>query len=253
VTVIEMLDKIAGPTDGEISGLLQKHYEKRGVKFLLGARLTRIGGNFVTYEQGGQAVELPCDKVLLSIGRRAVSGGFGLEKLGVETQRGAVRTDAQQKTNGPGVFAAGDINGTSMLAHTAYREAEVAINTLCGRKDSMSYDAIPSVIYTNPEVACIGETLESAKAKGLDAREVKLPMMYSGRYMAENEGGTGICKLVWAGKRLIGVHMLGNPASEIISTASALISREISLEQAKRIVFPHPSVAEILHEGLFHA
>ncbi len=252
VTVIEMLTKIAGPTDGEISSLLQAHYEKKGVKFLLGAKLTRIGTDSVTYEWNGEAVNLPCDKVLLSIGRKAVTGDMGLEKIGVVMERGAVLTDAQQKTNVPGVFAAGDINGKSMLAHTAYREAEVAINTLCGKKDAMEYNAIPSVIYTNPEVAGVGETLETAKQKGMDAREIKLPMMMSGRYMAENEGGTGICKLVFEGKRLIGVHMLGNPASEIIATAAVLISKEVSLEQAKRVVFPHPTVGEVIREGLFH-
>lgn len=255
VTVIEMLDKIAGPTDAEISKLLQKEYEKRGVRFLLGAKLTGVGVESVTYEVNGKAETLPCDKVLLSIGRRAVTANTGLERIGLQIRDGAVPTDAQQKTNVPGVFAAGDMNGVSMLAHTAYREAEVAINVICGRKDAMAYNAIPSVIYTNPEVAGVGETLESAREKGLpNVREVKLPMMFSGRYMAENEGGTGICKLVWAEeKRLVGVHMLGNPASEIIATAATLISREISLEQAKKIVFPHPSVAEILHEGLFHS
>ncbi|MCL2544986.1 MAG: dihydrolipoyl dehydrogenase [Clostridia bacterium] len=254
VTVIEMLDKIAGPTDAEIAALLQKEYEKRGVRFLLGAKLTGVDQGSVTYEQGGKAEVLPCDRALISIGRRPVTAGIGLERIGVEVRQGAVPTDAQQKTNVPGVFAAGDINGTSMLAHTAYREAEVAVNVMCGRKDAMEYDAIPSVIYTNPEAAGVGETLQTARAKGIDAREVTLPMMYSGRYMAENEGGGGICKLVWAGeRRLIGVHMLGNPASEIIATAAALISREISLEQAKKIVFPHPSVAEILREGLFHS
>jgi len=253
VTIIEMLHKIAGPTDEEISALLQKEYEKRGIRFLLGAKLTRVQRDSITYEADGKTADISCDNVLLSIGRRAVSAGIGLERIGVETRHTAVPTDAQQKTNVPGVFAAGDVNGQSMLAHTAYREAEVAINVICGRKDAMEYNAIPSVIYTNPEVASIGDTLEAAREKGIDARETKLSMMFSGRYMAENESGTGICKLVWAGSRLIGVHILGNPASEIISTASALISNDISLEQAKKIIFPHPSVAEILHECLFHS
>ncbi len=252
VTVIEMLDKIAGPTDAEISTLLQTAYEKKGVVFTLSAKVTGIGTSSVTFEQNGQTQTIDCDKVLLSIGRRAVTAGMGFETIGLQLERGALATDPQQKTNVPGVFAAGDVNGKSMLAHTAYREAEVAINTICGVKDTMTYNAIPSVIYTNPEVAGIGETLDTAKQKGLSATETKLPMMYSGRYMAENEGGTGICKLVWDGKRLIGVHMLGNPASEIISTAAVVISREISLEQFKKVVFPHPSVAEILHDGLFH-
>ncbi len=251
VTVIEMLDKIAGPTDAEISSLLQKNYEKKGVKFLLKAKLTSIGTDSVTYELDGKTETINCDKVLLSIGRRAVTAGIGLEAIGVVTDRGAVTTDPQQKTNVAGVFASGDINGKSMLAHTAYREAEVAINTICGRKDTMEYNAIPSVIYTNPEAASVGETLETARAKGLEVHEVKLPMMFSGRYMAENERGDGICKLIWEGKRLIGVHMLGNPCSEIISTAAMAISREISLEQLKKVVFPHPTVAEILHESFY--
>jgi len=251
VTVIEMMDKIAGPTDAEISSILQKNYEKKGVKFLLSAKLTAVGKDSVTFEKDGKSEVLPCDKVLFSIGRRAVTAGLGLESIGVAVERGAVSCDPQMKTSAQGVFAAGDINGKSMLAHTAYRESEVTINTMCGRKDTMEYSAIPSVIYTNPEVAGVGETLESAREKGLNATETKLSMMYSGRYVAENEGGDGICKLVWDGKRLIGVHMIATPASEIISTASAIISREISPDQMKKIIFPHPTVAEIIHEGIF--
>jgi len=117
----------------------------------------------------------------------------------------------------------------------------------------MEYGAIPSVIYTNPEAAGIGETLESARARGIDAVETKLPMQYSGRFLAENEGGGGVCKLVWRGSRLVGAHMLGNPASEIISTLSAMLFREMSLEQIKKIIFPHPTVAEIVKETIFHA
>ncbi len=251
VTVIEMLDKIAGPTDGEISAILQKNYEKKGVKFLLGAKVTAFGANSVSYELNGASATVECDKVLVSIGRRAVTAGLGLESIGIVTERGAIVTDHEQKTSAPGVFAAGDVNGKSMLAHTAYRESEVAVNVMNGVKDTMEYNAIPSVIYTNPEVAGVGETLDSAKAKGIDARETKLPMMFSGRYMAENERGDGICKFVWEGKRLIGVHMIGNPGSEIIAAASVAISKEISLEQLKKVVFPHPTVAEIIHEGLF--
>ncbi len=251
VTVIEMLDKIAGPTDAEISSILQKSYQQKGVKFLLKTKLVSIGTDFVICEKDGQSEKIPCDKVLLSIGRRAVSSNMGLETIGVLLDRGAVVTDPQQKTNIPGVFAAGDVNGKSMLAHTAYREAEVAVQTICGKKDEMQYNAIPSVIYTNPEVAGVGETLETAKQKGMDVHEVKVSLQFSGRYMAENEGGNGICKLIWSGKRLVGVHMIGNPSSEIIAAASMAISREISFEQLKKVVFPHPTVAEIIHESLY--
>ncbi|MCL1819614.1 MAG: dihydrolipoyl dehydrogenase [Oscillospiraceae bacterium] len=240
VTVYEMTDKIAGPFDREISDMLQKIYEKKGVTFKLKTAVKDVA-------------DLGADKVLASVGRRAVITGMGFESIGIHIEKGAVVTDTQMKTNVPGVFAAGDVNGKSMLAHTAYREAEVAVNTILGKKDCMEYNAIPSVIYTNPEAAGIGETLETAKAKGINAAETKLPMMYSGRFMAENENGEGICKLIWNGDRLIGAHLLGNPASEIISTLSAVLYREMNIEQIKKIIFPHPTAAEIVKEAVFHA
>ena len=191
-------------------------------------------------------------KVLVSVGRRAVINGFGLETLGVLTERGAIVTDEQMKTNVTGVFAAGDVNGKSMLAHTAYREAEVAVNTMLGKKDYMDYGAIPSVIYTNPEAASVGETEESAKAKGLDCTVKKLPMNYSGRFMAENEGGRGICKLLFSREgRLIGVSMLANPSSEIIAVAAAMLGKEMRASDIQKIVFPHPTVAEIIRDCAF--
>ena len=236
VTVYEMMDKIAGPFDREISDLLQKTYEKKGVTFKLNTQVAEITGT-----------------ALVSVGRKPSTGGLGLEKLSVDQERGVIVTDERMKTSVPGVYAAGDVNGKSMLAHTAYREAEVAVNNILGKKDIMEYGAIPSVIYTNPEAAGIGETLETAKQKGIDARETKLPMQYSGRFMAENEGGEGLCKLIWDNNRLIGAHMLGNPCSEIVSTLAAVMFREMSLEQIKKIVFPHPTVAEIVKEAVFHA
>ncbi|MDR1691772.1 MAG: FAD-dependent oxidoreductase [Oscillospiraceae bacterium] len=232
VTVYEMLDKIAGPFDREISDMLQKQYEKKGVTFKLNTQVAEITG-----------------ATLVSAGRRPNAKGFGLENIGLDT----VTTDERMKTAVPNVYAAGDVNGKSMLAHTANRAAEVALNNTLGKKDAMEYNAIPSVIYTNPEAACIGETLESARSKGIDASETKLPMQYSGRFMAENEGGEGIIKLVWRKDRLIGAHMLGNPCSEIIPALSPILHREMSLEQIKKLVFPHPTVAEIIKEAVFHA
>ena len=153
VTVIEMLDHIAGENDVELTALLQKNYEKRGVRFLLGARVTEITEAGVRYEKEGEAVLVAADKVLLSIGRRANTAELGLERIGVALERGAIVTDAHMRTNVPGVYAAGDVNGKSMLAHTAYREAEVAVNDIMGVADEMRYRAVPAVVYTNPE-AC---------------------------------------------------------------------------------------------------
>lgn len=157
------------------------------------------------------------------------------------------------QTNVPGVYAAGDVNGRSMLAHTAYREAEVCVNNIIGKKDIMRYNAIPYVIYTNPEVAGVGETEESAREKGMEVDVANVSMRYSGRYLAENEGGDGICKVLVEKKtrRLVGVHMIGNYASEIIYGAGAMIEMEMRVDDIKEIVFPHPTVSEVIREGLF--
>jgi dihydrolipoamide dehydrogenase len=253
VSVVEMLDKIAGPTDSDISKLLLDAYKAKGVVFHTGAKVTSLEGGTVNFDKAGEKGCVKAEKVLVSIGRRAVTKGYGLETLGVLTERGAIVTDEQMKTNIPGVFAAGDVNGKSMLAHTAYREAEVAVNTMLGKKDYMDYSVVPSVIYTNPEAASVGETEETAKAKGLDFIVKKLPMNYSGRYMAENEGGRGICKLLFmrGGMKLIGVSMLANPSSEIIVAAAAMLGKEMRASDIQKIVFPHPTVGEVIREGAF--
>ena len=253
VTVIEMLDKIAGYTDREISDILRKNYEKKGVEFKLSCKVIGVSADEVSYEEKGVTKTVKADKVLLSIGRRAVTQGIGIEKIGVETDRGAIKTDECLRTNIPGVYAAGDVNGVSMLAHTAYREAEVAVNHMTGKKDRMRYNAIPSVIYTNPEVACVGETEESAKQKGLDCETVKLTMNFSGRYVAENEDGDGIAKLIIDKKyrRIVGAHLIGSYASEMIYGVAIMIETEMRIEDIKEIIFPHPTVSEVIREGLF--
>ncbi|MBR6524051.1 MAG: dihydrolipoyl dehydrogenase [Clostridia bacterium] len=253
VTVVEMMDKIAGPTDAEISNILLKSYQEKGVDFRLGCKVVEVASDSVKYEKDGKIEAVKADKVLLSIGRRPVTQGIGLENIGVATERGAIVTDRYSKTNVAGVYAAGDVNGRMMLAHVAYREAEVAINNILGKKDIMRYDAVPSVIYTNPEVGTVGETEESAKAKGIDVEVANITMNYSGRYVAENEGGKGICKVIVDKKykRLIGAHMIGNYASEIIYGAGIMIETEMRVDDIKEIIFPHPTVCEILREAIF--
>ena len=253
VTVIEMLDKIAGPTDRDISKILQKNYEAKGVEFKLSCKVTSFGKDFVEYEEKGEKKTVKADKVLLSIGRRPNTQGIGLENLAVEMDRAAIKTDDRMRTNISGLYAAGDVNGKSMLAHTAYREAEVAINNMVGKKDVMRYNAIPAAIYTNPEVATVGETLDSAKQKGINAKEINITMKYSGRYVAENEGGDGICKVIvdLDNERVVGVHMISNYASEIIYGAAMMVETEMKIKDLKEFVFPHPSVSEIIREAIF--
>ena len=253
VTVVEMLEKIAGPTEAEISSILKKDLEKKGIIFNLGCKVTEIANDGVIFERNGKTEKVNADKILLSIGRRAVTANIGLENIGVNMERGAIVTDDKMRTNVANVYAVGDVNGKIMLAHTAYREAEVAINNIMGKKDIMRYNVIPSVIYTNPEIGTVGETEESAKAKGLDVKCVSIPMTFSGRYVAENTTLDGICKLVINKKTntLIGAHIIGSYAGEYIVAVSTMIDLEVDIENIKKLVFPHPTVCEIVREAIF--
>ena len=251
VHVVEMLDKILGPMDRELSAMLQAEYAKRGVKFYLGHKVTGVHGTEVSVEKDGESFTLTGEKVLLSVGRRPVTKGFGLENLGVEPFRNGVKVNEYMQTSLPNVYACGDITAFSLLAHTAVSEAEVAIDHILGKPHTMSYKAIPGVVYTNPEIAGVGRTEEELQAAGVDYQVKKIPMAFSGRFVAENEMGNGVCKLLLDGEgTLIGAHLLGNPASELIVIAGMAIEQGMKAEQLTRFVFPHPTVGEILKEAL---
>lgn len=248
ITVIEMLPKILGPMDQEISAMLQAQYAKKGVEFHLSCKVVAVEGSEVVYETPeGEICRAAGDKILLSVGRRANVRGFGLENIGVKVERGIV-VNSKMETSVPGVWAAGDVTAFSMLAHTASREAEVAVSNMLGIPAEMSYKAIPGIVYTNPEVAGVGITEQEA---GDDVKVLKLPMAYSGRFVAENERGEGLCKvLVGPLGEVVGVHMLGNPCSEIILSAAIAVEKGMTVKELLEVVFPHPTVGEILKETL---
>ena len=254
VTVIEMMPKIAGATDPEICKVLQDSFVKRGMVFKLSSKVLEVKANSVIYEENGEKKEIACDKVLLSAGRRPATAGIGLETLGLEMDRAAIVTDRHLCTTVQNVYAIGDCNGKVMLAHTAYREAEVAVNHMLGKPDEMRYDVIPAVIYTDPEVASVGHSKDGAEKLGMNVKEVKLPMSYAGRYLAENEGGKGFIKLIvdTDRNRLVGCHMVGSYASEIIMTATMMVDTELTPARLQKLVFPHPTVAEMIREAIFH-
>lgn len=251
VQVVEMLDKILGPMDKELSDMLQAEYTKRGVKFYLGHKVTGIHGQEVTVEKDGESFTLHGEKVLLSVGRRPVTKGFGLETLALEPYRNGIKVNEYMQTSLPNVYACGDITAFSLLAHTAVSEAEVAIDHILGKARAMSYKAIPGVVYTNPEIAGVGKTEEELQTSGTPYQVKKIPMAFSGRFVAENEMGNGVCKLILAEDgTLIGAHLLGNPASELIVIAGIAIEKGMKTEELTSFVFPHPTVGEILKEAL---
>ena len=252
VTVIEMLPEILGGLDKEISEMLRGIYAKKGVKFNLRCKVTAVEGNTVRFTDAeGNEQSVEGDKILMSVGRRATLAGFGLENIPVETERG-IKVNEYMQTSMPNVYAAGDVTGFSLLAHTASREGEVAVSHMTGGDDKMKYNAIPGIVYTNPEVSSVGLTEEQAQAQGIEYRLSKIPMTYSGRFVAENEGQTGLCKILAdANDRILGVHMLGNSSSEFICAACMAITNGLTANDLRRTVFPHPTVSEILKEGLF--
>jgi dihydrolipoamide dehydrogenase len=252
VTVIEMQSSVGGALEPAIAAILKSELEARGIRIVCGAQVISVGNRCVTFLQNSQTETTPAEMVLLSVGRRPVATGFGLEYCGIKFDKGAIMTDAHGRTTAKNIWAAGDVNGRSMLAHTAYREADVCVNDMLGISDSMNYDTIPMVIYTHPEVATVGLTEAAALSRGHAVVCAELPMSYSGRYMVEYDRERSLCKVVAdsdAGK-LLGVHMIGGACSEMIGGVASMLCQNMTIADAGAIVFPHPTVSEILKETL---
>lgn len=254
VTVVEMQNEILGGIDGELAAMLRNEYGKRGVRFFLNTRVLSVkqtdGLIKVTCECSGETVEVESERLLLSVGRRPQTEGFGLENLNLERDaRNCIKTDEHLLTSAPDVYVCGDLNGKSLLAHTAVREAETAVRHILGEPDAMDYRAIPGVVYTNPEVASVGSTEDALRNVGMAYEVIRIPMSFSGRFVAENEGQNGLCKaLVGSDGTLLGLHMLGNPSSELIVMGGMMIADGRKFSEWKRYVFPHPTVGEVLRE-----
>jgi dihydrolipoamide dehydrogenase len=257
VTVIEMRNEILPPNmDAELSALLRTEYAKRGINFLMSttvnAMLTDNEQITIQYTHAEGRGSVSAEKVLMSVGRRPVLQGFGLENTGIPLVDGRrIEVNDCQRTHVENIYACGDITGQSMLAHSAVRMAEVAVHHILGYNDKMSLQAVPGVVYTNPEYASVGCTMKEAEGREMDCREVKLPLSYSGRFTAENEGGTGLCKIVISNEddRVVGVHLLGNPASELIIAATMAVETGMKAWDWERIIFPHPTVAELIRDA----
>ena len=255
IEIVEAAAKVAGSLDQEATDVIVKGCESLGMNFRLNTKAVAFSKDSVTVEQNGNKEEIKCDKVLLCIGRAANTEGYGLESIHVPVENRAIKVDEYCLTGIPGVYAIGDCNGTGMLAHVAYRQAEVAVNHILGKEDPMRWAVVPSLVHTEPEAAFTGMTVEEAKAKGIDAVGVKLTMNYSGLYLAENENGTGIMKATFDRKKktMIGATIVGGPASELITICSMMIDNELPVERMKSYVFPHPTCAEIIREAIFAA
>jgi dihydrolipoamide dehydrogenase len=253
VSVYEMLPQIATGADQEISSRMLQIMKRKGVEFNLSAKVLGIEGDTVQFQAAdGSKGSATADCILNATGRSPNVQNLGLEEVGVDFSPKGVKTSDQGKTNVAGVWACGDITGRRMLAHAATREGIVAVNNMFGRKDRIRYQAIPAVIYTHPEVASVGRTEEELKTLGIEYKKSVVPMAVAGRFLVENEGGTGMVKVLAGAKygELLGVHAIGDGSSEFIVAAAAMVETGMCVEDASEIVFPHPTVSEALREAI---
>ncbi len=253
VSVYEMLPHIAGGCDREIASRLLQVLERKGIEFNLSAKVLEVDGAGIRFVTGdGEPQSAPADIILNATGRAPLVTGLGLEEVGVDFDSKGIRTSLEGKTNLPGVWACGDVTGRRMLAHAATREGIVAVNNMFGKRDRMRYHAVPSVIYTHPEVASVGKTEEELKAEGTEYKKSVVPMAVAGRFLVEHEGGTGLVKVLVGARygEILGVHALGDASSEFIVAAAAMVETEMCVAGAGEIIFPHPTVSEALHEAI---
>ncbi|MBX7105973.1 MAG: dihydrolipoyl dehydrogenase [Gemmataceae bacterium] len=255
VTVLEFLPRILPLTDTEIANQVKKSLEKQGLEFQLETKVTgaEVKGGQVTVKAEGKdgPKTFTGDKVLVCVGRRPVTAGLGLEALGIKVEKGKVVVNPETfQTSVPGVFAIGDLIDGPMLAHKASEEGIAFAEMLAGQHAHVNYDAIPSVIYIWPEVASVGKTEDQLKAEGREYRTGKFPFMASGRAiaMADTEG---MVKVLTDAKtdRLLGVHIFGPRASDMIAEAVTTMEFVGSAEDIARIVHAHPTLSESLGEA----
>ena len=265
--MVEMLDDILAGVDGDIVRQLKSALP--GVAWHLGARVSAITASGAVIAGAAGEQEEAADLVLLATGRTPNTDGLGLAAAGAVFNRRGVTVDEYLRTNVAGLYAVGDVTGRSLLAHAASRMAEVAVDAIASPRpgsNRMRYHAVPWVVYTLPEIAGVGLSEETARASGRNVRVARLPLAANGRFLAEHlaehpapgsgaraAAPRGLVKVIVDGDShvLLGVHMIGTPASEIIFGAATMIEAELRVEELREIVFPHPTVSEALRDVLW--
>lgn len=252
VTVLEAMERILPGLDQEIGQIAHRTFERQGIEFRTGAWVEsarRQGDHCVVQCKGAEPIQ--CDRVLLSTGRVPCSTDIGLENVGIETnQRGFVPVDAHFQTTVKGVYAIGDLIGGAMLAHKASEEGITCVENIAGIASHVNYDAIPAVVYTNPEIASVGKTEEQLKEAGIEYNKGICPYGASGRALAIGDT-QGRVKILADAKtdRLLGVHIIGSHAGDLIAEAVAAIEFGASSEDLARTCHAHPTLSELLHEA----
>ena len=253
--VLEVAQEILPMVDAEIAGKARKSLEKGSVRFYMGAKVLSVKNGQVTYEMEGKEQTLQSDYVLMSLGRRPSTEGFGAREVGLEYSGAAIACDESLKSSIDNIYVVGDANGKAMLAHTAFKEAEIAVANICGGQRTMRYDCIPSCIYMKPEIASVGLTEAQARERcGDDVKIGRFPLYANGKSLID--GGTdGMMKVILDSKygEILGVHLFGAHTTEMIAQFATAMQSELTAEEVLETVFPHPSVSEGLGEAFLSA
>lgn len=254
VTVLELMDHIMPMVDEEVSEMAKKRLEKDGVTFHMGAKVHTARDNAVLFEKGGKQCQVKAECVLTAVGRVPNTEGLNADAVGVAFDRAAIKTDATLRTNVPNIYAVGDVNGKAMLAHTASREGVAAVNAVCGKTARMEYGKIPSCIYLEPEIACIGMTEKQAKEQGKKVKIGKFPMAANGKSLVEGDTD-GVVKVVVDEEfgEILGVHLYGKHATDMIAELSLAMTMEATAEEVIHTIHPHPTVSESVPEAFMAA
>ena len=253
-TIVEALPNILPPIDKEIVGMVQADLEKRGITILTSAKVESIsqaaGGLEVHMDYKGQKQSVQGEKVIMAVGRRAMTAGIGLEELGVAMNRGKIVTDDHFQTNIPSIYAIGDCNGKLMLAHAASAQGVAAVEYILTGKGEYHAETVPSCIYLNPEVASVGMKEEQLIEKGIAYKAGKFPLSGNGKTLIEN-GGKGIIKILADTKygQVLGVHMYGPRVTDLIAACALAIRLEATVDELITTVWAHPTVGEAIGEA----
>ncbi|MDN5348485.1 MAG: dihydrolipoamide dehydrogenase [Clostridia bacterium] len=252
VTIVEAMPTILPMLDGEISRRMQAVLKKAGVEIKTKIQITGVreaGGEVVATLESGE--ELKAEKVLISIGRRLNTEGLGLDKVGVALgNRGEILVDEYHRTNVAGIYAVGDVTNKAQLAHVASAQGIACVQTILGRPTRVNYDAVPSCIFTQPEIASVGLTKEAAEERGLNVKVGKFPFMASGKALTIGEA-EGFVKIVAeAGTdKILGVHIIGPHATELIAEGVLAVSQQIKVSDLAATIHAHPTLAEAMMEA----
>ncbi|AUN11254.1 dihydrolipoyl dehydrogenase [Clostridium botulinum] len=254
VTVIEMLPYILPPVDREISEILKEKLKKDGIDIYNNCKVTKIENNNenlnVSFEEDNDKLNIEAQKVLIAVGRRANIGNLNLESTGVSTEKGCILVNDNMETNIKGIYAIGDCTGKNMLAHVASDQGIIAVENIMGKNKKMDYKTVPACVYTKPELASVGLTEEQAKQKGVDYKVGKFPLIYNGKSLIMNDT-EGFIKIIADKKyeEILGVHILGPRATDLITEAALTLRLEATLAEIITTVHAHPTIGEAMKEA----